>query len=100
MNSASEMRTELNQDFLSLRRAAHSLNEMYKIMSKSAAPEFQALFTHRNADNRHCLRSDTRNDLVVPNCKIECGKQNFVYHGSIQWNKVPVFSSIPDACWN
>ena len=89
MSSATQMRTELNQDALTLCRERHTLNEMYKIVNKMLPPEICSLFTFNTYENR-TLRSETRQDLAVPCCKLECGKRNFVYRGSTKWNKLPI----------
>ena len=44
LGSATRMRAELEQDSLSLRCCAHSLNEMYKILNDIAPTTLQDLF--------------------------------------------------------
>ena len=89
MTSASLMRTELNQDSLALRREQHTLNKMYKIVHKMSPNEICSVFSFSSNETR-TLRSEMRKDLIVPRCKLECGKRNFVYRGSMKWNKLPI----------
>ena len=89
MTTGTAMRTELNQDSLSLRREHHTLNEMYKIVHKMSPDKICSLFSFSFNDIR-TLGSETRQDLNVPRCKLECGKSNFVYRGSIKWNRLPI----------
>ena len=90
MDSATKMRTESNQDSLSLRRSAHCMNEMYKVINKMAPPELQSLFKFKTSDSGMSLRSESRKDLEIPSCKLECSKRNFTSRGSLNWNKLPV----------
>ena len=89
-SSATEMRAELKQDSLALHREFHTANEMYKIVNNMAPDEICSLFTVNNIEHNFTLRSATRNDLVVPRCKLECGKRNFRHRGAIIWNSIPL----------
>ena len=90
-DSATQMRAELCQDSLSLKRTAHTPNEMYKIMNDIAPAELSALFKlNENTGNHSVLRSQSRQDLKIPKCNLASSKRNFVYRGSVKWNNLPL----------
>ena len=81
LGSASQMRTELNQDSLSLRCTAHTLNEMYKIINKTAPNELRTLLQIKSYNTNRCLCSPTRHDLELPRCKLYLGNTTLYIMG-------------------
>ena len=74
--------------YLTDRRHYHVCNQMYKIVNGLAPPVIENKFFLVN-QNRS-TRAAARQDLTIPDIRLDLSRRNFTYRGPFQWNLVDV----------
>ena len=74
--------------YLSDRRHAHSCTQMYKVANKLCPSTISDKFVQAGAHHDRVTRAVTRNDIVLPEVRLEISRKNFTYRGPYFWSFV------------
>ena len=88
LTSIDEIHEFMELPTLDVRRAIHSSGMMFKIDNKLAPLDITNRFIKRQ--DGPSTRRQAEGNFIIPKCKLEIGKCNFMMRGPGLWEKLPM----------